>query len=150
MAVRDWSPRRLMLVWTVGLLAEAALLAPAATEAWRAERAAERRIAEQRAAARAPASPEELALRDSILRLLSERHGITIHVSGDTVTDVQLSPEVERAVTRTVSGLGPAIRSVMLLVAALYLPIPIGLTLVTVVWLRTRRTPRLELPAPAS
>lgn len=147
MAVRDWSARKLALVWGVGLALEAVPVAAQLAQ----NRAIARQTEHERAAMLAlqathPVSP---ARRDSLLRELREKHGVTILMRGNTVTGIQLSPDAERKAEVAATQIGHALQVAavlaMLFAAVVYLPIPIALVWVTALWVRARR---IISPAP--
>ena len=151
MAIRDWSPRRLALAWVVGLALEGALVAAQLAQT----RAFERRMEREQAAMRPhqAAHPVPPAMRDSLLRVLREQHGITISMRGDSATGIALSPDAQRKAAAAASGLGDALRVVSvvaaLFVAVVYLPIPVALVWTTAVWARARRrVPAAGISAP--
>ena len=143
MAIRDWSGRKLALCWVAGLLFEGSLLG---LGAWN-ERRAESEFRERHAWMDVPArrlSPEE---RDSVLRVLSERHGISIVTRGDTIASVTLDSTAQQAARQSIDGFGVAVGFALLLFALIVLPVPIALVGITLVWYRERRRRARSLSA---
>ncbi len=147
MSIRDWSKRRLLVVWAVGITLESALFVIPA-------------IQRQRQMARLQREQEQLlknsrplshARRDSILQQLRDSTGVNIVMRGDSILDVTLSTEAQRKL----DSAGPAIQSVfmkiavaaLVLAAMIYLPIPLVLLGITRVWLREHRRVGPDIPA---
>jgi hypothetical protein len=86
---------------------------------------------------------------DTLWRLVyNDSQSVTVTRSKDTVKSVEMSPAAERAVGRTVgpivtqfaAGMNKAVIRLLLVLAVVYLTIPVALSGVTVTWWLQRRT----------
>ncbi|MBB4634241.1 hypothetical protein [Longimicrobium terrae] len=163
MAIRDWSARRIRGLWIVGVLAELLVIYLVFVAARIEQKRAVRAWADSRPDVSGPTA--ELR-RQEFYRLLQDSFGISVHVAGDTLTTfskdsfsvaavthgdtlrrLDLSPAAERTVNAVTAPIGQALVDMapeMFLILALYLavallPIPLALTITTLVWWRARR-----------
>jgi 4-amino-4-deoxy-L-arabinose transferase-like glycosyltransferase len=84
------------------------------------------------------ASPEQMERFRAILR---DSAGITWQTRGQTTT-VEMPPAMAQHVGRALAGLANGIASAVLLAAALFLPIPIGLVMLSLAWALARQRRR--------
>jgi hypothetical protein len=153
MALRSWPPRTLRRIWLFGLAAELLMIGGAYTlgrltgppepPALRALR-----LYQDSLDRGLVPPPRQLTRteRETALAILRDSLGISWQTRGGT-THVQLPPELERGVTRVARGFGSAIGVALVVAAALFLPIPIALVTVTLVWLVARRRNPVAAPA---
>jgi Flp pilus assembly protein TadB len=80
--------------------------------------------------------PRELtaAERATVRAFLRDSLGISWQTQADGTVQLQAPPALERAATGAVKGLLIAVLNVLVIVALIYLPIPVALTMLTVVW----------------
>ena len=161
MALRDWSTRRILSMWLIGIGAELVLLAGTAAYSRLTESPRERELrlwadrsrrqwqAYEDSVARGLERPPQAitpAQKAAIQALLRDSLGVTWETHGN-VTTIKGPPAFDSAVRRATTNLGNA----LLLAAVLYLSIPIVLVGVTVSWLIERRPwqhrPAVDAPA---
>lgn len=163
MAIRDWSASRIRGLWIAGAFAEL-LVIYLVFVVPRIERG--RRASAWADSVPSLAGPAGDRRRQEFHRLLQDSFGISVHVAGDTMTTfskdsfsvaavthgdtlrrLELSPAAERTVSAFTTPIGNALirmAPTMLLILVLYLavtllPIPLALTIATLVWWRARR-----------
>lgn len=160
MAVRDWSTRRLKTIWLAGLTAEAALVAlPYLLDSVQCWSCVPPHPEGDTVQPPAPAQAAEPRWVDQSVQVDSAtgekvitwtQDGVvlaTMRVRADTAREVRLTPEgkevAERAAGQVFSNLGNALRLmgivVAVVLAAVYLPIPLTLLGITAVWWWGRR-----------
>jgi hypothetical protein len=156
MALRNLSGRRMALLWAYGCALQLAVyggvvLNARATETPEA-RAAHRRSDSLWAAVDAQndsierglrppipeASPEQ---KEALRAMLRDSLGITWETVGNHTT-VHLPPRLDSAFNRGMQSLTSGLTRVMLLAAALFLPIPLALVVTTTAWLFFRLADR--------
>ncbi len=156
MSLRDWPLARLGRVWAIGCTAEVLLIGGAALYQRAAEppefRARRLRmdILTRTMEARddsierhllppdPTASPEQMARFRAILHDFA---GITWRTRGGTTT-VEMPPAMAQGVGRAAIGLSNKIASAFLFAAALFLPIPVGLVVLSLAWVFARQRRR--------
>ena len=131
-----------MLLWAAGITAEAGLIVAGALANRRTVSTAQRhwQTLDRPTAAMTPG--RDSILRDSILDVLSKQHGITLETRGDTLVSARLSPAAESTATQVVGAFQAAATAAAIIVAIIYLPIPLTLVTVTAIWLVGQRHPR--------
>lgn len=141
MALRDWSRRRLIRLWFVGIAAEGILIAGSVYQARRTD-AIDAARSQRKLGGGRPVSPTE---RAAALKQLAAQ-GVSVQTRNDTVVAVQLTPERQQQLDtalRSISGslrkAAPALFAAFALIIAAYLAIPAALIVVTVLWLRATR-----------
>jgi hypothetical protein len=167
MALKDWTPQLIKRLWLRGVLLESALILVAVLLAFgfRFTHRDDFRKSPHSLAHAIPLSELPASTRDSTLRVLRPRldsAGISLRIAGDTTTlqlndsmdaafinhpdtlgSVHLSAAASRATKRMLSGLGRAASAVwwqfIVIAGLIYLPIPIGLAVLTVTWAVQRR-----------
>ena len=160
MALRDWPARRLGAAWLIGLVAELALIGGLALHGRiseppefraarlgldsleRQSRAQDDSIARRLRPPLAELSPEQKAAFRAMLR---DSLGITWDTRG-TETTVHLPPALDTMARRATASLTAGLWSALLVIAALVLPIPVGLLVLTLAWLYIRRPWRRSAP----
>ena len=159
MRLRDWPPRRIGVLWLAGCAVEALLIAALA---FTGEPAAPypRRLADSVFAADTGSAidAEEMlrnvgisvtrepqASGDTLVRITRDSSFAAARVGQDTITVVAASPDVERAIHSIGTAFVAAadgLARLLLLLAAILLPIPILLIAVTLTWAVQRRLHR--------
>jgi hypothetical protein len=175
MSLRDWPPSKIRWLWLWGIAAEAVWVMLSFGighfQQFRMERRVERELA-QAESINARRSPQEWDSLRALTRARLESAGVRVTQSGDTLTRLayndsqsvtlvahrdtmtrlELSPAAERGVGRVVGtatsritvGLGWTL--IVLALAAAYLPIPVVLGVITLMWWRQRSRRARGLP----
>jgi phage shock protein PspC (stress-responsive transcriptional regulator) len=162
MRLRDWPARRIGRMWLGGCALEALLVAALISTGDPPPKSDPPRAREAPAAAPVePSSPEEVdsALRQLGISVTRERlpsgHTRTrfrrdssymvAEVRGDTSAIVEASPDVEQAFGNMANAWGAAMEGLvrlLLIVAAVLLPVPVLLVAITLAWAMLRRRER--------
>src|SRR5689334_2604696 len=132
MALVNWTSRRLAALWVIGATVELALVVAGAASQRRADDAFTRQWGLDR-----PLSPNAAhlspATRDSLLATLAQ-NGVYVHMKGDTIAGVRLRADLDTAASRTIDRLVAALSEgyafAVLVLAAIFLPIPLALLVV--------------------
>lgn len=135
MRLREWSRRKMITLWVIGLSLEVILVAAAVTARHRSIRSGER-IAQRTLESATRISD---SARDSILAAMADEHGLVIRTKGERITDVSLTRNesthaklLDRGLRR--AGMTAAIASIIL-----YSLVPLSLLVATLSWNRARR-----------
>lgn len=162
MRLGDWPARRIGLLWLAGLATEALLIAviastgedpPPMRGSARSARnsvtvfdtSSNEEVRQALTDAGFAVTREPLPSGHTLMRISRDSSFVAARVRGDTISVVDASPDVERAIgnitTAFVAGMDGLARFLMIL-AAILLPIPILLISITLVWVvqRHRRT----------
>ena len=156
MRIRDWSSKKMGIVWLVGSAAECLLLL-AAVWIGRANRsempsAMEQLWAREDSVSRGylpPPPPSTAAARTRADRLLRDSLGLELVRRGDTIVGIvpmsARGDSTVKAAGDAVSGMISALRVglplVLLVLTATFLPIPIVLIGISIIWWRGRSEP---------
>jgi hypothetical protein len=92
------------------------------------------------------ATPEQKA---AFLRLLKDSFNITVERRGDTI-HVKGPPTMDSAAASIVRGLEAASLAALIFFLVVYVPIPLYLIVVTIIWLLARRHARSVSASPAA
>jgi hypothetical protein len=161
--LRDWPPRRIGRLWLAGFAVEALLVAalwlvgdpptplpgrdPFGLDSIDAADVMPRAEADKAWADRGfTITRQPLPSGDTLVRIARDSTFITARVAGDSAGIVAASPNVERAAGVMLDAWGTAVKTaiqLLLLLAAVLLPVPILLISITLVWAVQRR-PRHE------
>lgn len=161
MRLRDWPPRRIGRMWLGGCVLEALLMAALLSTGEPPPRSYPRLDEAQAAAPVEPSTPEEVdsalgqmgisVTREQLpsgqtrVQIRRDSTFVVAEVRGDTSTIVQASPDVEQAFGVMANAWGAAMEGMMrllLVVAAVLLPVPILLVSITLAWAVLRRRDR--------
>lgn len=159
MRLRDWPARRIGRLWLAGVAVEALLMAVIAStgedpgsmprslrregdSATAVDTASSETARQWFADAGFTISREALPSGDTLVRISRDSSFVAARVSGDTISVVEASPDVEQAIgsitTAFVSAMDGLAR-LLLILAAILLPIPILLVSITLTWAVQRR-----------
>jgi hypothetical protein len=167
MALKDWTPQLIKRLWLRGILLESALIMVPVLLAvgFRFTHRNDFRKSPDSLAHAIPLSELPESTRNSVLRELRphlDSAGVSLRIAGDTTTlqlndsmaaafinhadtfrSVHLSAAASRATERMFSGFGRAASAAwwqfILIAGLVYLPIPLGLAVLTVTWAVQRR-----------
>jgi hypothetical protein len=158
MRLRDWPPRRIGRLWLAGLAMEALLVAVIAFtgddprpmpgphlghyDSATADTASGEVVRQSFADAGFTVAREPLASGDTLVRISRDSSFVAARVRGDTIPVVAASPDVEQAIGNITTAFVAAmdgLARILLILAAILLPIPVLLISVTLVWAVQRR-----------
>lgn len=157
--LRDWPARRIRRLWLAGCVLEVLLFAALMSTGEPPPPRPDWRLSEADSAMMADTTPsvdvetalaqlgftvtrEPLPSGGTQMRISRDSSCVVANVTGDTTTVVAASPDVERAfgtITEMLVAMGAGIAKLVLIAAAVLLPVPILLISITLVWSIQRR-----------
>ena len=146
MLLSSWTRRNLQIARAIGLVAEAVLIGTTAMANRRADADWDRKWGPYTSA-----SPSATRLqRDSALRLLRDQAGVTLDIRNDTIVAIHALPATERALGAAVANISSGLAAAAVIALGVYLAIPTGLLILTMLWYRAHRRSAAAFASPAA